>query len=123
MTDEDDRLLGEMSRRNWLILAILVLVSLLWRSPQVTLGVLAGGLVAIFAYHWRYRALSRLLGAPSRQAAKGFQLNYIVRLVVLGGALFLLVAKARVDLTALLVGLSVVVLNVLVTTLKRMIRC
>ncbi|WP_432821787.1 ATP synthase subunit I [Trichloromonas sp.] len=119
--DRDDQLLGEMSRRNWIILAALILVSLLWRSLPVTLGVLAGGLLAILAYYWRYLALSRLLGAPSRQSAKGFQFSYVVRLVVLGGALFLLIAKARVDVIALVVGLSVVVLNVLITTIKRSI--
>lgn len=121
-TDGDDRLLGEMSRRNWVILVVLVLVSFFWRSSAVTLGILSGGLVAILAYYWRYLALSRLLGAPSREAAKGFQVNYIVRLGVLGGVLFLLIAKAGVDLTALVVGLSVVVLNVLVTTMKRLIQ-
>jgi hypothetical protein len=111
-----------MARRNWVILAVLILASLFWRSPAVTFGVLSGGLLAILAYYWRYLALSRLLGAPSRQAAKGFQFNYMVRLAVLGSVLFLLIAKARVDPTALVVGLSVVVLNVLVTTMKRLIR-
>ena len=72
--------------------------------------------------YWRYLALSRLLGSPSRQSAKGFQINYVLRLAVLGSVLFLLIAKARVDLPALVVGLSVVVLNVLLTTLKRTIR-
>ena len=122
MTDADDRLLGELSRRNWLLLAILVLISLFWRSSSVTLGVLAGGLVAIVGHYWRYLALSRLLGTPSQRAAKGFQINYVLRLAVLGSVLFLLIAKARVDLPALVVGLSVVVLNVLLTTLKRTIR-
>lgn len=119
--DRDDQLLGEMSRRNWVILVVLVLVSLLWRSLPVTLGVLSGGLLAILAYYWRYMALSRLLGAPSRQAAKGFQFSYMVRLVVLGSVLFLLIAKSGVDVVALVVGLSVVVLNVLITTIKRSI--
>lgn len=122
MTINDDRLLREVSRRNWVILAVLVLVSLFWQSSRVTLGVLAGGLLAIFAYYWRYRALNRLLEAPSQGAIKGFQFNYIVRLTVLAGLLFLLIAKVRVELAALLVGLSVVVLNILITTLQRLIR-
>ncbi|MDY0269144.1 MAG: ATP synthase subunit I [Trichloromonas sp.] len=122
MAEKDDSLLGDLSRRNWLLLAILVLISLFWRSSAVTLGVLAGGLIAILAHYWRYLALTRLLGAPSQQSAKGFQINYVLRLAVLGSLLFLLIAKARVDLPALVVGLSVVVLNVLLTTLKRTIR-
>jgi len=122
VAEKDDSLLGDLSRRNWLLLAILVLISLFWRSSAVTLGVLAGGLIAILAHYWRYLALTRLLGAPSQQSAKGFQINYVLRLAVLGSLLFLLIAKARVDLPALVVGLSVVVLNVLLTTLKRTIR-
>ncbi len=119
--DHDDQLLGELSRRNWIILACLVLISLLWRSLPVTLGLLSGGLVAIVGYYWRYSALQRLLGQSEPGAAKRFQFSYIVRLAALGAVLFLLIAKAKVDLIALTVGLSVVVVNILITTVKRSI--
>ncbi|MEJ2200068.1 MAG: ATP synthase subunit I [Desulfuromonadaceae bacterium] len=120
MANQDEQLLRALSRRNWIILAVFLLVSLWWRSPAVTLGVLSGGLVVILGYYWRYNALCKLLGAPSQFAAKRFQLGYYIRLVALGSALFLLITQAQIDLIALAVGLSVVLVNVLGTTLKRL---
>jgi len=120
VTSRDEELLKALSRRNWIILACFVLISLLWQSVPITLGVLAGGLVVIIGYYWRYNALCKLLGQPSQFAAKSFQFGYLVRLAALGSALFLLIVKAHVNLIALAVGLSVVLLNVLGTTIKRL---
>ena len=121
MTDKDDQLLAVMARRNWYILAILTLLSLFWRSVAITQGVLAGGLVAIIAYGWLYRSLVKTLANPDGRAARGFQMTYFVRLAALGTAIFLLVAKGGVNPIALSVGLSVVVVNVVWTTVRRMI--
>ncbi len=118
--NQDEQILRAMSRRNWIILAGFVLVSLLWRSLPITLGVLSGGLLVILGYYWRYNALCKLLEAPSQFAAKSFQVGYFVRLGALGSILFLLIVKAQVNLIALAVGLSVVLLNVLGTTIKRL---
>lgn len=119
MKDGDEQLLAEIARRNWVILACLVLLSLPWRSLPVTLGVLGGGLVVITGYHWLHRSLGRLLANPSRGAAKGFKFGYFLRLGVLGAALFLLVGPAGVNPIALAIGLSVVVVNLLWTAVKR----
>lgn len=119
MKDQDEHLLEEIARRNWIILAFLVLLSLPWRSLDVTLGVLSGGLLAIIGYLWLYRSLQRTLAESSRHSAKGFQFSYLVRLGALAAALFLLIAIAKVHPVALAAGLSVVVINILWTTLKR----
>lgn len=119
MKDKDEQLLGEIARRNWIILACLTLTSLFWRSAPVTLGVLSGGLVAIVGYHWLHRSLKRMLAEPTTGAAKGFQVGYIIRLGALAAALFMLIALAKVHPIGLAAGLSVVVLNILWTTVKR----
>ena len=119
MTDKDDQLLAILARRNWYILALLVVVSLLWGSTAVTQGVLAGGLVAIIGYGWLYRSLLKALNNPDQRAARGFQMTYFVRLAALAAAIFLLIAKGGVHPVALSVGLSVVVVNVLWTTYRR----
>lgn len=117
--DRDEQLLGDIARRNWIILGVLVAASLLWRSPTVTAGVLSGGLVAIIGYRWLFRSLRRMLADPTRRSARSFQINYLIRLGALAVALFLLVAVARVHPVGLAAGLSVVVINILLTTLKR----
>jgi hypothetical protein len=120
MSVDDDPLLGEVARRNWLILVILLLLSLFWRSVPVSLGVLSGGLLVIFNYRSMGRSLTSLLSNPVHAAQKGFKFNYFFRLAFIGFALYLLIVYAKVHPLALVVGLSVVVLNLFTTTIKRL---
>jgi hypothetical protein len=120
MSDADAQLLAELTRRNWLILVVMVLLSLLWRSPPVTLGVLAGGLLVIFNYRSMGRSLTHLLNNPLPGAQKGFKINYFFRLAFIGFALYLLIVYAKVHPLALVIGLSVVVLNLFIATIKRL---
>jgi hypothetical protein len=118
--DQDEQLLGAIARRNWVVLSGLVLLSLLWRSAPVTLGVLSGGLVAIGGYLWLQHSLQRVLAEPSRYSARSFKISYFVRLGSLAAVLLLLITIAGVNPVGLAVGLSVVVVNILWTTLKRL---
>jgi len=117
----DDRLLKDLSRRNWIVLALLVLASLPWNSLEVTQGVLAGGLLAIVAYRWLQRSLHNVISNPHRGAAVGFKFAYFLRLGFVALALYLLIAVAKLNPIALAVGLSVVVINILWTTFRRLI--
>jgi ATP synthase I chain len=119
VTDQDDHLVEALGRRNWLILAILVALSLFWKSTAVTLGVLAGGLVAIIGFFWLRHALVQALADPTSYSAKRFRFSYVVRLASLAAALFLLIAVAKVHPLALVAGLSVVVINLFWTMLQR----
>ncbi len=122
MTQErDDRLLGQLALRNWIALGVLTALSLFWWSAPITQGVLAGGLVAILNYRWLERSLTRVLGQPGPGAARGFQIGYFIRLGSVALVLFALIYWAKVQPVALAVGLSVVVLNILWTTLTRII--
>lgn len=119
MSDREDPLLKTINRRNWILLASLCLVSLFWASLDVTLGVIGGGVVAIVGHHWRYRALVAILGSFPEGAARRFQVGYIVRLGSLALTLFALIAIVKVNPVALVIGLSVVVINILFTTWQR----
>lgn len=109
-----------MVRRNWLILAVLVAGSLFWHSREVTLGVAAGGLVAIAGFQWLHRSLAQILGHPHQASARSFQFGYVARLASLAAALYLLIAVLRVNPVGLVVGLSVVLLNIGWITIKRL---
>ncbi|MEJ2471228.1 MAG: ATP synthase subunit I [Desulfuromonadales bacterium] len=117
-----DQLPAEMSRRNWLILALLLLGSLPFGSLQLSLGILSGGLVAIGGFLWLRRSLHRLLEESSVGGRFGYQFGYLIRLAVLAIILALLIAVIQIDLVGLLVGLSVVVLNLFWITLQRALR-
>jgi hypothetical protein len=120
MIFQDDQLLAEMARRNWIILLVLVLLSLFWQSRSVTLGVLAGGVLVIINYRWLGRSLFKLLGDPQLATEKGFKRNYLFRLLFIASAIYLLLVRGGVHPLALVVGLSVVVINLIVTTAKRL---
>lgn len=116
MSEPDDRLLADISRRNWIILALLVLASLFWLSAAVTLGVVSGGLLAIIGHHWRYRALLKILQGGE---ARRFQFGYFIRLGTLALILYALIVILKVHPIALVIGLSVVVINIIFTTMQR----
>ena len=117
MSETDQELLPIIARRNWIILALLVIGSLAWRSMSVTGGVAAGGLIVIVGHTWRQRALTKLLTGNGGRF--GFQFGYVLRLAVFGAAIYLLIVPLGVHPLALAVGLSVVVINLLWTTLQR----
>lgn len=119
MPTNDDQLLADLTRRNWWILGALVLLSLLWRSRAVTLGVAGGGLVAIGGFYWLHGSLVRLLNPSAGRTRRGFQVSALIRLMVLAAALFLLLVPGRVHPVGLSVGVSVVVLNLIWTALTR----
>jgi len=118
VTDWDDGLLQAIARRNWIILAVLVLLSAFWQSANVTIGVGCGGLIAIFGHHWRQLALKKALGQVSG-ANRSFQIGYLFRLATLAAVIYLLIVPLKISPVALAAGLSVVVINILITTLTR----
>ncbi|WP_321367065.1 ATP synthase subunit I [uncultured Desulfuromusa sp.] len=120
MMPQDDQLLAEMAGRNWIILIVLVLLSLFWQSYAVTLGVLAGGVLVIINYRWLGRSLFKVLGDPQPAAEKGFKRNYLFRLLFIASSIYLLLVRGEVHPLALVVGLSVVVINLMITTVKRL---
>jgi hypothetical protein len=119
VTIENDPLLQEITRRNWSILVLLTVISLFWWSLEISLAVLAGGLLAILGHHLRERSLRKMLTQPHAGSAKGFQFGYVVRLAILGSGIYLLIVKAQLPPLAVVSGLSVVIVNIFWTAFRR----
>lgn len=119
-TNQDDRLLQALARRNLIIWCALTVISLFWQSQAVTLGVFCGGLVAVGGYYWLQRSIMALLAFPDPTAPRRYQFGYIIRLATLAAVLLVLIAVFKLHPVALAVGLSVVVINLLWTTLLRL---
>jgi len=119
VSDRDDRFLAQLARRNWVFLGLLTLASLAWRSIPITQGVVAGGLVAIIGFGWLQRSLVKVLMQGGEQASKRFRSGFYLRLAALVLVLFFMITRAAVQPIALLVGLSVVVINITWTTFRR----
>lgn len=116
---EIEELPATLSRRNWLTLGLLLLASLPFRVWPVTAGILVGGLLAIFSFDWLQRSLKRLLAAPGQGARGRYQFGYLVRLLVMAVTLGLLIAVVKIHPVGLVIGLSVVVVNLLWFALQR----
>jgi hypothetical protein len=114
----EEQLLGEIAKQNFVIFLILTGLSLFWTSFAVTLGVVVGGLISIGGYTWLHGSLKKMMKNPDRQAGRKFQFSYVLRLIALGLTLFLAIAILKVNPVALCFGLSVVVLSILVGTLR-----
>ena len=59
--DQIEQLPAQMARRNWIILALLLIGSMPFGSPAMSLGVLVGGLIAIGGFLWLRRSLVLLM--------------------------------------------------------------
>lgn len=116
----DEELPRQLVRRNWQVLAILLLLSLFWWNLAVTLGVLCGGALALLSFHWMQFSLIRMFVQLDTGAPRRFQFSYMLRLATVAAVLYLFVAVLRVNPLALATGLSVVVVSIIWTTIERL---
>ena len=107
----EDPLLGSVFFMNGAVFALLLMGSLLLMPLRFSLGVGLGGLIILCNFHLLYRILKKAF-IPDRLASpKAVILKYYLRLLGTGFLLYLLIAKKMVDPLGLIVGLSVVVIN------------
>lgn len=102
---------------NWIFLAVLFIPSLIFAPLKFALGVLLGGFISIVNFHWLGRSLRN---AFQNLGDKGnirtpVMLKYYIRLAVTGIVLYLLISGNTVNVVGLIVGLSVVVINIPIT--------
>jgi len=114
---EKDPLQKRLEITNWILLAVLVAGSLFLRSPRFSLGILLGGLISIVNFHWLYRNLLSVFTKHLNRARAALMLRYYLRLVITAIALYWIISRNLVDVIGLVIGLSVVVLNIVFTTL------
>lgn len=98
---------------NWLILAGLTLISFFAMPVKFTLGVILGGFISILNFHGMARNLYGIFKNPSDNAKRPTMVNFFIRLAITALVLYLLLVAATVDVIGLIVGLSVVVINII----------
>ena len=109
--DQIEQLPAQLARRNWVILALMLLSSLPFSNLALSTGILVGGLVAIGGCLWLRRSLRQLLEQPTGGARFRYQFGYFVRLSALVVVLAILVAVVKIHAVGLIIGLSVVLIN------------
>ena len=99
---------------NWVALGVILTLSLLFLSGRFSLGVLLGGLVSIVNFYWLSRDLKGALIRHADRAKPFMMVKYYIRFIVTGVVLFVVITRAPVDIFGLILGLSVVVINVII---------
>jgi len=102
---------------NWVLLGMLLIFSFLFLSDRFTLGVLLGGLISIANFQWLSRDLRGSFMKYADRAKPFMMVKYYIRFIVTGIVLFFVITRAPVDVFGLILGLSLVVINVIVTVI------
>lgn len=110
-----DPLQKKIEIANWIILAVLFTASLIFAPLKFALGVLIGGFISILNFHWLGHSLRGFFKNLSGNVKGPVIFKYFIRLAITAVVLYFLIAYDTVNVIGLLVGLSVVVINIIVT--------
>ena len=113
---EKDPLQRRLEITNWVLLAVLIAGSLFLREDRFSLGILIGGLISIVNFHWLYRNLLSVFTKHLNRARAALMLRYYLRLAVTALVLYWVISRDLADVIGLVIGLSVVVANIVLTT-------
>jgi hypothetical protein len=97
------------------MLAILFIPALIFAPFKFSLGVLLGGFISILNYYWMERGLRGIFANTAGNVKGPVIGKYYIRLVLTAIVLYFLIANGTVNVIGLLIGLSVVVINIIIT--------
>jgi hypothetical protein len=112
-----DHLQRKIEIRNLVILGIMLLVSLLAMPHRFTLGILVGGVISIINLYWLGRDLRVIFSNLSGTAKSAMMIRYYIRMAATAVVLYFVITELPVDIIGLLVGLSLVVINIVITAM------
>jgi chromate transport protein ChrA len=98
------------------------MVSMVSMTVAFTLGVLLGGLISIIDFYWIHRNLQGVFSRPAKTAKFLVVSRYYIRLAIIAVVLFFIATNDYVDVRGILLGLSIVIVNLLLTTLVTLLK-
>ena len=113
----EDTLHAVIIKRSLVILAVLTVIGFTAFSVQAGLGILAGGVLAIVNFLWMRNALQRILGLQPANPARYAVMRFLSRMTLMGIALYYILISAWFSIAGLLVGLSIVVINIIAVSI------
>ncbi|MFZ3105709.1 MAG: ATP synthase subunit I [Smithella sp.] len=115
-----DPLQNKIEMVNWIVLAVLFVSALILTSIKFSLGILLGGFISIVNFYWMERGLRDLFTNNSKSIKARIIVKYYIRLALIAIVLYFLIAYGTVNVIGLLIGLSVVVINIIITLITTM---
>jgi len=95
---------------------VILVIGLAFASIHFSLGVLCGGLISVVNFHWLYRNLRGVFAHHIERAGKAILVRYYIRLALTAAVLYWVISGGLVDVIGLVIGLSVVVMNIVLTS-------
>lgn len=114
---EKDPIQKRIEITNWIILAILFIPSIIFTPWKFALGILLGGFISIINFHWLGRNLQDVFKNIRGNVKGPVMVKYYIRLAITAVAIYFLITGDTVNVVGLLVGLSVVVINIIITVI------
>ena len=100
---------------NWIILAVIFIPAFIFSPIKFSLGVLLGGFISIINFHWMARGLSGIFENLNGNVKGPVLVKYYIRLALTAVVLFFIISSNIVNIIGLLIGLSIVVINIVIT--------
>jgi hypothetical protein len=106
--------------QGWFILLVFGLLSFFFMSSSFTLGVILGGLMIITNFNVLQSTIRSAFTPEGTMMNKKSAIvaKYYLRLAILGIIIYILVANELVDIAGLLIGLSIIVINILILGIR-----
>ena len=108
----EDNIFSWLVAGSLLLSAILGVVSALLLSPKFGVSLFAGGVLATANFLWLRRGLEAALRLLPANASRFAVLRFLLRLAIMAMLLYFLIVVLGADIFGLLLGLSVIVINI-----------
>jgi hypothetical protein len=112
-----DQLQKKIEFSNWITLGVILVPSLIFAPLKFSLGVLLGGFISILNFYWMEKGLRGLFQKTGGNVKGPVLIKYYIRLAITAVVLYFLIAYETVNVIGLLIGLSVVVINIIITVI------
>lgn len=113
MTEGDAGIQVEgIERTAWAAALLMLLGSIIWRSPQVSAGVALGSLISVLSFRWLRKFAAALLSSGRSRPPLFLVILNFSKYLIMGVALFFAIKYDLANAIALLAGVSVIFLAV-----------
>jgi asparagine N-glycosylation enzyme membrane subunit Stt3 len=121
MTDptsiNEAELFPRLVRGSLILSFVLAVVTALAVSPRFGASLFAGGILATANFIWLRRGLEAVLQLNPSTASRFATLRFLLRLSIMAAALYLLIVVLGADIFGILLGLSMLVINIIILSI------
>jgi hypothetical protein len=115
-----DPLQKRIELSNWIILVVIFIPAIIFTPFKFALGILLGGFISILNFHWMERGLQGIFQRKNSNVKGPLLIKYYMRLAITAVILYFLIAYQTVNVIGLLIGLSVVVINIIICVITNL---